>query len=122
MLTRESIFNNQSVIFGWLGSTLFSGANLIDSLVNQVHVLTLIGWIITSGFAIVASIYKIQNTTAETRKLNAIAEKIERDVEEEYENIIIKEEQHKDCELEECMYRKFYDNFSPVLLSKFGSN
>lgn len=125
MLTKESLLNNHTVVFGWLGSTIFSGANIVETLINQVHILTLIGWVITSGFAIVASIYKIKHTTAETRKLNAIATKIEREEALETSSSSSSRDTEPEeivrlCDLNNCMYKDFYDNFNPILMSHFG--
>lgn len=121
MFLKEStqLTSNFNLSVAWLGTTLFSGATLLEQMVNQINFLTIAGWIITSSITIVASVYKIIQTRAEIRKSNAIAEKIEKDVEEEE---ILKEESFNDdfdaCKLNMCKYKMFYDDFSPIIINR----
>lgn len=118
-MSIKNIFlgSNSSVFLGWAGSTVFSGANIIQSTIHQINVLTLIGWGITSFFAILVSIYRIKQIKAETRKINSLTDKIEHDLIDIGDT---SKEPCSECSPETCMYKDFYINFSPVILSKFG--
>ena len=99
----------------WVGSTVFSGATLLDHIANQINYLTITGWIITSFLTIIASIYRIVQTRAEIRKSNAIADKIEKDVEEEE----LTSSSSNICKFDLCKYKSFYNDFNPIIIDHF---
>lgn len=121
MLKGTTFFSDNGYLsLGWVGSTLFTGTAILEQLVNQINFLTIAGWIITSTLTIVASVYKIIHTRAEIRKSNAIAEKIEEEVEDyhdDHDKENIKDMQSL-CMTDMCKYKLFYDDFSPIIISR----
>ena len=103
MTIKDSILNtNHSVIMAWIGNTFFSGASIIETLVHEINTLTIIGWVITSFFAVVVSIYRIKQIKAETTKADAITDRIN------LLDSLLKATKNSNvpvCKLEDCPYR-----------------
>jgi hypothetical protein len=122
MLSTDNWFNNTNTfITAWSGSTFFTATNIFEQIQGDVNPVTIIGWIFTTGFAILAgySRWRLNRSQerqydAEARKINAEAERQEKINLEDYEDLLINQ-----CNDLECMYRQFYDKFNPILIKHF---
>lgn len=110
MTLKDSFFNtNQAIVIAWAGNTFFSGASIMENLIHQSSLLTMMGWIITSIFAVIVSIYRIKQIKAETNKTNAITCSIESK----------RELTTKECLKDDCQYKIFHDKFIRASFEKF---
>lgn len=121
---KDSWFNSDaSLLMAWSGSTVLTGFSFfVHQLSHNLSPLTIIGWILTSAFTIVASIsrWKLNRAEedekkAEARRNIALAEKIELEKEELQKNLVM-----NSCDKNSCMYKDFYDNFNPIIVNHFG--
>ena len=103
MSIKDSLLStNHSVIIAWIGSTFFSGASIIETLIHEINTLTVIGWMITSFFAVLVSIHRIKQIKAETKKADAITNRIN------FLDSLVratKDAAVPDCKLDDCSYR-----------------
>jgi len=115
---KDSWFNSSFSIGSSLtGSTLFTGVNFIEQLTGDINPITIIGWVITTSWGLMASISRWKLNNAETerelseaRKNNAEAQKIENAIDNEA----------KACEIDACHYKEFYENFHPIMIHHFS--
>jgi len=110
-LTTPSWLNSdETLLTAWTGSTFFTGIHFIDQIIGTSNPITFFGWVLTTVIAIVAAYSKWklnraeeQERLSEARKNNAEAKKIEHELSEEYMRLIADQ-----CEVDECLYRAFY--------------
>jgi hypothetical protein len=114
----DSWLNSDStLITGWSGSTFFTALNLLYHSLGADSPIALVGWMFTTVLALVAAISKWRlnhakekEALAEARKNEAEAEKIEKQISGDYQDLLLEQ-----CKLEDCMYRDFYKRFSTAM-------
>lgn len=118
---NDNWFNsNFSIGSAWSACSAFTASNFLEQITGDINPITLIGWIITTIWGILASYsrWKLNNAEAqrelsEARKNNAEALKIELTINKD-------ETLDDSCEKDNCNYKDFYEKIYPLMKHHFS--
>lgn len=118
MFTNNWFNNQQTVITAWGGSTIFSGLKIVENIQGIDNFFTIVGWTITTFVAILAGISRWKLNKSQEKRFEAEAQKFIAEafsIQKTVENT-----EDDKCLLDNCVYKKFYDNFYPIMIRHFN--